>query len=151
MIRRVLRHIRRQPREVRESYAFFSALTVALCIGAVWAVQLPDRLSNIGAIDTQVPMADTVSSEGNPLPFSHMISRIQASVVELSWGEDSDEVSLTPQTSPTDTEESHEVEREQQIDVVRRSEDESSSTEEESVATSSEEDREEVINIPDQP
>ena len=88
MLQRMMRHIRRQPRATRESYAFGSAILVTGCIALVWATQLPDRLATIGSVnvvDVEQMSADTPLEEPrNPLPFSNFLSRMQAAVLEIS-------------------------------------------------------------------
>ena len=86
MLRHLLRHIRRQPRAHRESYAFVGAILVTTAITLVWATQLPQRLAIIGSVE--LPGSPTIESEqipqtSNP-PFSNFISRIQAAVSEFT-------------------------------------------------------------------
>lgn len=101
MTRRLLRYIRRQPREVRDNYAFAGAMVIALGAGLVWIGQLPDRISMITTPEQSgVTVPETASEESskNPLPFSNFFSRMRASVADFDpwadWDEFAEEQSM---------------------------------------------------------
>ena len=94
MTRRLLRYIRRQPREVRDNYAFAGAMVIALGAGLLWLGQLPDRIAIITTSEQSgVTVPETASEESskNPLPFSNFFSRMRASVADFNLWADWDE------------------------------------------------------------
>lgn len=50
MLKSAIRYVRRQPKPVRDRYAFAVALSITAFVGLIWSVTLPERFAAVGSV-----------------------------------------------------------------------------------------------------
>jgi hypothetical protein len=89
-MRKVLQHIHRQPKAVRNQYAFAFASTFVGAVALIWVISLPSKLA---------PLADAVKEEGSG-SFSTLFDQVgdQIATVKQTINEAKDELQATTTT-----------------------------------------------------
>lgn len=93
---RKIESLRKQPKQVRNRYAFWVALSVTAVITLVWVITLPDKIS-----DFEVGVSDDTRNELST--FANVINDIKGNVVEsfADLRDAGEEVATTTPSSTT--------------------------------------------------